>query len=430
MKTIKNNQLYFDGCNTVDLAKKYGTPLFIISETAIVNKCNLIKEQFTDKYENTKAVYASKAFLTKAMCKIMEREGMGLDVVSGGELFTAISSNFPAKKIEFSGNNKLPMELSMAIDYGIGRINVDNEDELDLLITLCKEKAKKMAILFRITPGVSSNTHAYITTGHSASKFGIPMNDENMKRVLLKAIDSEWIDFKGFHFHVGSQLHDNSSHLQALEKTLGLIKKAKEWFDYDIEELDVGGGFGIRYSDADDAKPLSYFVDPIMARVKSFALSEGLMEPLIVIEPGRWVVGEAGLTLYTIGTTKDIPGIKRYISVDGGMTDNIRPALYQSKYEALLANKAGETHSDEVTVAGKCCESSDILIESIKLPKAEGGDVLAVFNTGAYGYSMANNYNKNVIPAVVLVKDGMDRLIVKRQSYEDMIANELVPESL
>lgn len=430
MKTILNHQLYFDGCNTVELAKKYGTPLFIISETTIVNKCNLIKEEFTNKYENTKAVYASKAFLTKAMCRIMAREGMGLDVVSGGELYTAISADFPPEKIEFSGNNKLPEELSMAIDYGIGRINVDNEDELDLLMALCAKKEKSMSVLFRITPGVSSNTHAYITTGHAASKFGIPLADENIKRVMKKAIDSQWIDFKGFHFHVGSQLHDNASHLQALERTLFLIKQTKEWFNYTIDELDVGGGFGIRYSEADDAKPLSYFMDPIMERVYAYCEDENLSVPKVVIEPGRWVVGEAGLTLYTIGTTKDIPNIKRYIAVDGGMTDNIRPALYQSKYEALLANKADIAMTDEVTVAGKCCESSDILIEKIKLPPAEAGDVLAVFNTGAYGYSMANNYNKNVIPAVVLVKDGKDHLIVKRQSYEDMINNEIIPEAL
>ena len=425
---IKDGNLYFDGCNTIELAKEYKTPLYIMSETAIVEKCEEIRKSFLDKYENTRAAYAAKAFLTLGMCKLVEREGLCLDVVSGGELYTAIKADFPAEKIEFNGNNKSIEELEMAIDYGIGRIIVDGLDELDLIEKICKEKGKKTNILYRITPGVRSDSHDYIVTGKKDSKFGIPLYNAIIYPAVEKAIKSQYVDFLGFHFHVGSQLHDHASHLGALDITLNLIKETMNKFDFTPKELNIGGGFGIRYTDADNKKPYSYFLDPMMEKIQKFSDDMGIQRPAVVIEPGRSIVGEAGITLYTIGTIKEIPGIRKYVSVDGGMTDNIRPALYQAVYEGIIANKADLPKKETVTISGKCCESGDILIRDIKVPTPERGDTFAILSTGAYCYTMASNYNRNQIPAVVLVKDGKSQLMVKRQSYEDIIMNDLIPE--
>ena len=430
MLRIKDNTLYIDGCNTVELAKEYGTPLYVMSETAIVDKCREIRETFLNKYERTRAAYASKAFLTLAMCKIIEREGLCLDVVSGGELYTAMKADFPAERIEFNGNNKSVEELELAIDYNIGRIIVDGFDELDLIEDICWKKGKKVNILYRITPGVKSDSHDYIVTGKKDSKFGFPLDDEVIFPAIKKAINSPHVNFLGLHFHVGSQLHTNESHLKALNAALKLVKDIREKFGYVVKEINIGGGYGIRYTDADDKKPYSYYFDPIMERIEEFSKKINIPRPEVVVEPGRSIVGEAGITLYTMGTIKDIKGVRKYVSVDGGMTDNIRPALYQAKYEGLIANKAAETRRDLVTICGKCCESGDILIKDIYLPPAQRGDILAVFSTGAYCYAMASNYNKNPMLATVLVKDGKAEIIVKRQTYEHMIANEVIPESL
>jgi len=430
MFEVKDNTLYFDGCNTAKLAEKYQTPLFIVSENSIIQKCNEIKSSFLNEYSNTKAVYASKAFLPLAMCKIIEREGLGLDVVSGGELYTALKSGFPSEKIEFSGNNKSYEELSMAVDNQIGRVNVDNIHELKLLNSICKNKGKVMKILFRITPGVNSNTHEYISTGTKDSKFGIPLDDNIIYPAIEAAIESEYLEFMGFHFHVGSQLLDNYSHLQALETVLSLINYTKIKYNYTIRDLNVGGGFGIKYTAEDSPRPLSYFIDPIMDRIIEFCSDYHLYRPQITIEPGRWIIGEAGITLYKVGAIKTISNIRTYVAIDGGMTDNIRPALYQAKYDGIVANKAEMERNQVVTIAGKCCESSDIIIKDLKIGSIEPGDILAVFSTGAYNYSMTSNYNKNLIPAVVLVKAGVDEVIVKRQTYDDMLRNELIPNSL
>ena len=425
IKEIKNNTLYFDGCNTLELAEKYGTPLYVMSETAIVDKCREIQNSFLQKYEKTRAAYAAKAFLTLSMCKIIEREGLCIDVVSGGELYTAVKANFPPEKIEFNGNNKTIDEIELAIDYNIGRIIVDGLDELNLIESVCKEKSKRTNILYRITPGVKSDSHDYIVTGRKDSKFGIPLEDKIIFPAIEQAVKSEYVNFMGFHYHVGSQLHDNASHLEALETSLKLIKDTKEKFGYVTPEINIGGGFGIKYTDADMNKSYSYFLDPMMERIEEFSKELNIERPEVVIEPGRSIVGEAGITLYTVGTIKNIPGIRKYVSVDGGMTDNIRPALYQAKYEGIVANKVDEAKTDLVTICGKCCESGDVLIKDAEVASLERGDIFAMFSTGAYGYTMASNYNKNPLPAVVLVKKGESKLIVKRQSYDDMIQNEL-----
>ncbi len=427
---IKNKTLYFDGCNTVELAEKYGTPLYVMSETAIVERCREIRETFLSKYERTRAAYAAKAFLTLSMCKIIEREGLCMDVVSGGELYTAIKAGFPAEKIELNGNNKSVEELELAIEYGIGRIIVDGLDELKLIEEICREKERKVNILYRITPGVKSDSHDYIVTGKKDSKFGIPLDDDVIFPAVEQAVNSEHVNFMGFHFHVGSQLHNNESHLKALETALKLIKDTKDRYSYVTPELNIGGGFGIRYTDVDDKKPYSYFLDPMMERIEEFSRELKITRPEVVIEPGRSIVGEAGITLYTVGTIKDIKGIRKYVSVDGGMTDNIRPALYQAVYEGIIANKADEPKNEIVTICGKCCESGDVLIRDAKTAEPERGDIFAIFSTGAYNYTMASNYNKNPLPAAVLVKEGKSEIIVKRQDYEHMTANEVIPEYL
>lgn len=430
MITKKNNELYFDGCSTLALKEKYGTPLYLVSETIIRERCRSIQSVFLKKYTNTKAVYAAKAFLPLAMCKIIESEGLGLDVVSGGELYTALQANFPTHMIEFNGNNKSRAELELAVENNIGRIIIDNEYELNLLIDTCTKLNKSMSILFRIVPETSTNTHDYISTGHKDSKFGVALVPDYFFSTLEKALNSDYIDFRGIHFHVGSQLHDNDSHINAIHKTLHLIEDIKKKYDFDVKELNIGGGFGIHYTNNDDVKPLDYFIDPAMEIITSYCKENNLSRPQVIIEPGRWIIGEAGITLYDVGSIKKTTSNKKYASVDGGMSDNIRPSLYQASYDAIVANKAEELPEELVTISGKFCESSDILIKDIKLPILSPGDTLAVLSTGAYGHSMASNYNKNIIPAVILLNKGKDEVIVKGQDYSDMIRNEIIPSYL
>ncbi len=425
IKEVKDNTLYFDGCDTVALAEKYKTPLYVFSENDIMTRFAELRECFLKKYPKNRVAYAAKAFFPVAMAKLVDKEGMCVDVVSGGELYTAIKAGFPPEKIEFNGNNKQRDEIEMAVDYGIGRIIIDGLQELDLIEEICKEKGKKVNVLYRITPGVKSDSHDYIVTGKKDSKFGIPLDEEVIMPATKAAIDSEYVDFYGFHFHVGSQLFDNGSHLEALEITLNLIKKVKDQYGYEVKELNVGGGFGVTYVN-EERKPYNYFLEPIMERIIQFFQEEEMKQPSVVIEPGRSIVAEAGISLYKIGSIKDIKDVRKYVSVDGGMTDNIRPALYQAKYDGIIANKANEQKTEIVTVCGKCCESGDILIKDLEIAKPSINDTFAIFSTGAYGYTMASNYNKNPIPAVVFVKDGKDKLVVKRQTYDDMIKNEFL----
>lgn len=415
----------FEGCDTVELAKKYGTPLYVMSEDFIMERCKEIKENFLEKHDNTMAVYAGKAFLTKEMARIIKREGLGMDVVSGGELFTALEVDFPMDKIVFHGNNKSVDEIEMAIKNNVGRIVVDNIYEIDLIESIASQYNKKVGILFRISPGVDTHTHKYIQTGQVDSKFGIPLNENIINKAIKKSMDYKHVDPLGFHFHIGSQLHENDGHVAAIKKMVILMKEIKDELGFITRELNTGGGYGIHYKGEEDRKKLAFFTDAIMYAIEEECSKYDLERPLIIIEPGRWVVGEAGITLYTIGTIKEIPGVRTYVSIDGGMTDNPRPSLYEAEYEAVLANKYEEKINEQVTIAGKCCESGDILIWDLELPKVETGDILAVLSTGAYNYSMASNYNKLLKPAVVMLSEGKDRLIVKRETYEDMLRNEL-----
>ncbi|MBW4827081.1 MAG: diaminopimelate decarboxylase [Clostridiaceae bacterium] len=415
----------FSNTDTVKLAEKYGTPLHVVSEDILVERCNEIKRDFIERYENTMAVYASKAFLTKEMARIIKREGLGMDVVSGGELYTAIKVDFPMEKIVFHGNNKTLDEIEMAVKHNVGRIVVDNFYELDLLGKVARKYKKKVNILFRITPGVDSHTHKYIRTGQIDSKFGIPLNENIIHKAILEAMELEYVELKGFHFHIGSQLQENETHVKAIKIIASLMNEVKNDIGFITKELNTGGGYGIHYNGDEDRKPLRYFTDAIIEELEKECEKYNLERPKVVIEPGRWIVGEAGITLYTIGSIKNIPRIRTYVGVDGGMPDNPRPSLYNAKYEALIANKMDEEPKNIVTVAGKCCESGDILIWDLKVPYIESGDILAVLSTGAYNYSMASNYNRIPRPAVVMVSNGKDRLIVKRETYDDIIKNEI-----
>ena len=422
--STREGELYIEELKATALAEQFGTPLFVYSETHIRDRFAEIKEEFLNKHPGSFAAYAGKAFLTPAICRIVDEEGCHLDVVSAGELYTAKRASFPPERISYHGNNKTYEEIDGAIGSGVGRIIIDGLDELALVEELAKKHEKKQAVLFRITPEVKAGAHAHISTGNRDSKFGIPLDEDVLFPLLESAIESPFIDFRGFHFHIGSQIFDASPYLEAADKALEVIENVNKRFSYSISELVIGGGFGIRYTEAEERKPYSFFMDPVMESIKNFCSGHGLKTPNVGIEPGRSIVGNACVTLYKIGTIKKIPGGTHFVSIDGGMSDNIRPALYEAKYEAIVANKAGENPSEKVTICGKLCESGDRIIEDIMIAPSERGDILCVFATGAYGYSMASNYNKIPKPAVLLVKGNKAEIIVRRQSLEEMTASE------
>lgn len=432
MKTIdcSDSNLLFVGHDTVNLANKYGTPLYVISEDVIRQRCKELKTNFLNKYENTEVAYASKAFLTLTMCKIIQSEGLLLDVASGGELFTALEAEFPMDRVMVHGNNKSYEELEMAIDNNVRRIIVDNIDEIDLIDEIANRKKKKIKILIRVSPGVAGKTHKYISTGQKDSKFGIPLVKGVIDEAALKAIKSRNIELMGFHFHLGSNLYEKDAYIVAVEVLINLIKWLYDEFGFVTKELNTGGGFGIYYNKSDNVKEIAYYTDAIMTKIYSYCNNLDLNIPTIIIEPGRWIVGEAGITLYRVGSVKDIPEVRAYVSVDGGLPDNPRPALYSAKYEAIVANKCNLNPSRLVTIAGKCCETGDILIWDLMVPNVERGDILAVLSTGAYNYSMSSNYNKLPRPAVVLLSKDKEHVIVRRETYEDLISKESIPEGL
>jgi diaminopimelate decarboxylase len=415
----------FDGCDIRELAYEYKTPLYVFSESLIRAKIEALKACFIHPYENTTVAYASKAFLNRAMIQILKETDLSLDVVSGGELFAAIDAGFEEKRIFFHGNNKSFEELDMAIEAGVGRLVVDNLHELDLLKSITRAKAKPIDILFRINPDVKGKTHDYISTGQADSKFGVALDWSIMKPVIEELKSHPWITLKGFHFHIGSQLMDHHGHEKAIKVAFSFIQRCKEELDFETPDLNIGGGFGIRYTETDNPPPIDHVLSSLMATIEAESVKIGVKRPRIIIEPGRWLVGEAGITVYTVGAIKEIPNVRNYLSVDGGMGDNLRSALYNAKYHAIIGNKADAEATTLYTVAGKCCESGDIIIRDIKLPKADYGDILVVFSTGAYHYSMSNNYNKLRRPAVVFTDKGTHRLVTKRESYEDLIKNDL-----
>lgn len=422
--------LVIGGCDAVDLAREFGTPLCVIDEAEVRRTCREYRREFCERYGHAEVIYAAKAFMTMAMCRLVEEEGLGLDVVSGGELITALRAGFPMERVFFHGNNKSPDELILALEAGVGRIVVDNFYELGMVGRLARERGRKTKILLRIAPGIEAHTHEYIRTGQIDSKFGFTLSNGDALRAVQQALGYPGVELKGIHCHIGSQIFEMESYAHAARVMMEFLAEVFVRYGYYLEELDLGGGFGIYYADGDRPATIEKYARAVMGTVKSSAQAFELPAPKVIVEPGRSIVGPAGTTLYTVGSTKDIPGIRKYVSVDGGMADNIRPALYGAKYEAMVANKAGLEPEEVVTVTGKCCESGDVLIWDIKLPAIEPGDILAVFCTGAYGYTMASNYNRLARPAVVLVCDGQADLIVRRETYEDLLRYDLIPERL
>ncbi|WP_438445539.1 diaminopimelate decarboxylase [Gorillibacterium sp. sgz5001074] len=425
-----HGHLEIGGVDAVKLASDFGTPLYVVDEALVRQRCREFVEAFKASGLKFQVAYASKAFCVMAMCRIADEEGMSLDVVSDGELYTALQAGFPPERIHFHGNNKTPQEIEMALDAKIGCFVVDNFVELQLLNALAGERNRKVNILLRITPGVSAHTHEYISTGQQDSKFGFDLGNGAAYRAIEEASKLPNLEILGVHSHIGSQIFEVEGFKMAVEKVIGFATKVRTELNVLFKVVNLGGGFGIRYVEGDSPLPVAQYVNAIVDSINTSFAGHDYPVPEIWIEPGRSIVGDAGTTLYTVGTYKDIPGIRKYVAVDGGMTDNPRPALYESKYEAMLANRATEKQEEVVSVAGKCCESGDMLIWDLELPKVQTGDVLAVACTGAYNYAMASNYNRIRRPAVVFVKDGQADLAVKRESFGDIVGNDVIPERL
>lgn len=422
----ESGHLAIDGYDTVELAERFGTPLYVFNENEIRKNLRDFIESIDEYYGgNGMVLYASKAFCCKEMCRICAEEGAGLDVVSGGELYTALSVGFPAEKIYFHGNNKTNAELVEAVEAGVGRIVVDNIFELESLNKIAADLNKKVPILFRIKPGIDAHTHDFIRTGQIDSKFGFALETGEAMEAVRRVQDCPNIELKGLHCHIGSQIFDLDPFELAAKVMLELFKQVKDETGLELEELNLGGGFGIKYLKTDRPTPYGEYMSKVSAVVNSYSEELGLKTPFILIEPGRAIVGAAGLTLYTVGAVKKIPDVRTFVSVDGGMGDNPRYILYQSRYEVLCANRAGGAREWTVTVAGKCCESGDIIQEWTHIQPVKPGDILAVLSTGAYNYSMASNYNRIPRLSTVMVKNGTAREIIKRETYEQLVQNDV-----
>lgn len=421
---MAENNLKFHGCDIEALVKEYGAPLYVMSEDEIRERCREIKRDFTDKYPDTRAAFAGKACQTLDVCRIVASEGMGLDVVSGGEIYAALRAGVDPSLLEFNGNAKSRSELEYALSAGVGTIIIDNLSELEILEELAEAAGRRASVALRVTPGVDSHTHQFISTGQLDSKFGFSV-EEVLDHAAEAVLNSKNLELTGLHYHVGSQLHDNASHLMATDIMLGLLGDLKKKYGYVPREINCGGGFGVHYAGDPERTTVAYFMDPVMEKIERFYAESGDKRPVVAIEPGRWVVAEAGITVYEITSVKTNAAGRTYYGIDGGYPDDPRTALYDARYEAEAVTKVNEPHDKKVTIAGKCCESGDILIWDIMLPDMQPGDLLAVYATGAYNYTMASNYNRQPRPAMVMIKDGQPRLSVRRETYEDLIAREL-----
>lgn len=424
---IKNNQAYIGGCNLVELVEKYGTPLYVYDEETIRDICADYKNSFKN-YENVSLMFASKAFMTKAIAAIMQSEGFGLDVVSGGEIYTAYKAGFDMSKALFNGNNKTLDEIELALKVGVGRFSVDNFYEIENLGKISNEKNQKIDILLRITPGIECHTHEYIQTGHLDSKFGFDLTQLDDAINAIKKYPN--LNLKGLHAHLGSQIFETQVYKDAVGVILEQFAKIKNNFGIDLTEMNIGGGLGITYTTEDTPPEIATIADLIMDAIKENCQKYNLSMPKLFLEPGRSIVGTSGVALYKVGSSKQVPNGRKYVALDGGMADNPRPSMYQAKYTAIVANKAEDKNTETVTLAGRFCESGDIIIKDIALPVLEPQDVVCVFNTGAYGYSMSSNYNRVLKPTVVLVKSGQSDIIIKGETYDDLISHDVIPPRL
>lgn len=413
--------LEIGGADALDLVKKYKTPLVVYDVSAIRNQIHHFQKVFEDNHVDYAVSYASKAFACIAMFQLVNQENAHIDVVSGGELYTAIKAGFPMDHVSFHGNNKSVEELEMAVDHQIGVIILDNFHEIALLKQILKDKDAHINVMLRVTPGVSAHTHEYDQTGQTDSKFGFDLQSGQARKALDEVLADQRMTMLGIHAHIGSQIFEVKGFELAATKLIDTLGQWHKEIGYVAKVVNVGGGFGIRYTEEDDPIAPEMFVDAIVKAIKKRAGELALPMPAVWIEPGRSIAGPAGYNLYTVGSRKDVPGIRPYVTVDGGMGDNIRPALYQAEYDAVLANDPKAPAKETVRVAGKYCESGDILIQKQALPQTKPGDVLAMLATGAYGYAMASNYNRNPRPAVVFVENGQDNLAIRRETFEDLI---------
>jgi diaminopimelate decarboxylase len=412
------------GCDTVELAVEYGTPLYLFDEATIRHRCREFRAEFGRRYADTSVVYAGKAFLNRALAIIIKDEGLGLDVVSGEEMAIAETAGFPMDTVYFHGSNKSADELRQALKQHIGRIVIDSYDELGMLAEIADESGRIPDVMLRLTPGVDPHTHEHITTGKVDSKFGFPLF--NAAEAVARAMQAPSLNLVGFHFHLGSLLYEPQPYQEAIEVVLEFAAAMAAKYGLEIEELDIGGGFPVQYDEAAPAPPIAAYAELITGTLSEKCRQLKMAPPSLTIEPGRAIVAQAGVALYSVGVVKDIPGIRRYVSVDGGMADNIRPALYGAHYEAVLASKMAEDETGRVTIAGRYCESGDILVRDIEMPPVAAGDVVAVADCGAYCLPLASNYNASLRPAVVMVSEGKARLIRRRETFEDLTRCDLV----
>ncbi len=426
-------RLEIGGVDTTRLAAEYGTPLYVMDEAALREKARAYLVAFSARWPKVKVSFAGKAFLCTGICKVIEQEGLSLDVASGGELYTALQAGFPVEQITLHGNNKSVEELRMALEAGVGHIVVDNFLELDLLTDLLSEMrgglSRPQPILVRVAPGIDPHTHRRISTGQADTKFGFDVASGAVLMAVRRALEIPGIEFRGLHCHVGSQLLDTDCHEASVGIMADLVIQVKQQLGVECPELNVGGGLGIRYLASQQPPSLEAFADVVTRVLRDRLESAGVALPTLLQEPGRSLVGEAGTTLYTIGSIKQIPGTRTYVAVDGGLSDNPRPALYEAKYSVISANKAAQPHDQVVTVSGKHCET-DLLFPDTPLADPQPGDILAVQSTGAYNFAMASNYNRFRRPAVVLVSEGQADLLVRRENYEDLVARDLMPARL
>lgn len=423
-QTNDQGHLMIGGVDALKLAENFGTPLVVYDVAQIRKQFNALKQAFVAGQVDYAISYASKAFTSIAIYQVINELGGHIDVVSGGELYTALKAGFPTEKISFHGNNKTKDELLMAVENNVGVIILDNFHEIELLKQVLHETNKKVQVMLRITPGVSAHTHEYDQTGQEDSKFGFDVRSGQAEKAFLQVKAEEQMELIGLHAHIGSQILETEGFNLEVEKLMQLVHEWKQKYDYQPQVLNLGGGFGIRYTAKDRVIGLGTFVEQIIASVRTLAEQYQLNIPAIWVEPGRSIVGEAGYSLYTVGSRKDVPGLTPYVTVDGGMGDNIRPALYQAEYEALVAKRPATEPVEKIHLAGRYCESGDILIDQACLPKTKPGDVIAVLATGAYGYSMASNYNRVPRPAVVFAENGRAQEVVTRETYDDLIKND------
>ncbi len=422
----EKGHLTIGGCDTIELAKEYKTPLYVIDEGRVREKCqsyiNAMRKHFGGE---SKALYASKALSFKEIYRVVKDENMAIDVVSGGELYTAKEAGFPMENVYFHGNNKTDEEIEFAIDLGVGHFMADCREELDTINALAKKKGAVQKIIMRLTPGIDTHTYEAVQTGQVDSKFGTAIETGQAFELTKYALSLSNLSLEGFHCHIGSQVFDGTSFCDGADIMLDYIALCKKELNYEAKILNLGGGYGVRYVEEDPFLDIEKVIGDVAEHIKAKCAENNMDMPIILMEPGRSIVADAGLTLYSVGSVKTITGYKSYVSIDGGMTDNPRYALYGSKYTVMLANKANEQADFKCTIAGKCCESGDLIAEDVDIKKPEKGDTLAVLVTGAYNYSMASNYNRIPRPALVMVKEGKSRIAVKRETYEDIARNDI-----